>query len=1118
MRGLQPIRPVPPSTPSAAPHASTSAAGGSAGVKRAAAGSGARQVAAEGTAPKKTRQRPALSCQECRRLKLKCDRVWPCSSCRKRNCADICPSGVSKPPGRAVRIAAEFGALLRRVDELEAIVRELGAADRVPPPLQLEEATKRSTAITKDIEREIEAGGGSTAAESQQAGARHPGVAEEDDGMQQDEDEDEQEDKPAEEALKSVLVGVGSLSIAESGRTRFLGPAAGSAYYFEDDEDPSSASSSASRADSLAGGEDGARSLESPDGVTRYPHIQLGDRYPKASEIERLRGFLPDREEAQRLSENYWSYLSFQFTPVSASQYWDDYLPCAYTPHSPHGTKLACVFIVLALGCLFNPAAPPTPNAQAHTYFILSQTVLSAARYLANSTLAAIQTLQLTANYLLNYHDLKEGGESFFPMLGMALRMLVTQGLHRDGSSFGLSGEELNSRRRMFYELITLERMQAFISGRPYMISNAHFDTQFPDDADGYQTAKWKLGLLIGKVIDNAFSVATPSYGTILALDQDLRDLVASTPQGVRSGALPETAFVVKPNGIPQLPPPPPAREGEGLMSRMRAHTLDQMFSQVLFYLHKPGFAQALVNHPEEPLKSPWASSVAAVSLETAPYLLGVAKSWNALHPVGKRWWHVYFHAYAGSVAQASLVIKSPRSVLAGHAWRQVEDAVAIFEIAGSDGAPVAAFVPRLRILRDKAFLSLQNAISIPLGVGGQSPQDVGDALAEGTDASAWILSPPTRLQRRQRKKSTTPGSSSVGASGGDDPLRAASLEASSPVSPTAMDSSNAVLAEMLGETGALSAQAPPVSTRSLMTGPSEAQPYTPFDEPITGLPGRNGSVSSASGVGGVSSPPVAPSSAGVLSPDASALLAYHQQASAYAAAYGHSYHPQPPYPAPPSSEAGPSLPSGYRRPSSTTSPPAVPAGLAAAYHSSYPLDPALSSTQASSQQALAAYIAALQAHAAAGHAVPPFPPPYPAYSAFSSFMPPSQQHPPPPPPAAQVPLYPGARPTAALSTSSSSPSRAFSISSVSSPPAIGATPNSAASPPPPQFTFGTFATAFPTDAPAEGGQNAEGAGIDQLGWMAGQAEAGEPDLAWFNTLGGTSGASPLDWDKYSEP
>lgn len=33
------------------------------------------------------------SCAECRRLKAKCDRVFPCSNCRRRGCAVVCPDG-----------------------------------------------------------------------------------------------------------------------------------------------------------------------------------------------------------------------------------------------------------------------------------------------------------------------------------------------------------------------------------------------------------------------------------------------------------------------------------------------------------------------------------------------------------------------------------------------------------------------------------------------------------------------------------------------------------------------------------------------------------------------------------------------------------------------------------------------------------------------------------------------------------------------------------------------------------------------------------------------------------------------------------------------------------------
>jgi hypothetical protein len=35
-----------------------------------------------------------LSCAECRRLKLKCDKKVPCSSCVRRGCESICPCGV----------------------------------------------------------------------------------------------------------------------------------------------------------------------------------------------------------------------------------------------------------------------------------------------------------------------------------------------------------------------------------------------------------------------------------------------------------------------------------------------------------------------------------------------------------------------------------------------------------------------------------------------------------------------------------------------------------------------------------------------------------------------------------------------------------------------------------------------------------------------------------------------------------------------------------------------------------------------------------------------------------------------------------------------------------------
>ncbi|KAF8510385.1 hypothetical protein JB92DRAFT_2940430 [Gautieria morchelliformis] len=40
--------------------------------------------------PRKSR---AVACAECRRLKLKCDRAFPCLNCRRREVGNLCPHG-----------------------------------------------------------------------------------------------------------------------------------------------------------------------------------------------------------------------------------------------------------------------------------------------------------------------------------------------------------------------------------------------------------------------------------------------------------------------------------------------------------------------------------------------------------------------------------------------------------------------------------------------------------------------------------------------------------------------------------------------------------------------------------------------------------------------------------------------------------------------------------------------------------------------------------------------------------------------------------------------------------------------------------------------------------------
>ncbi|KAF9269469.1 hypothetical protein L218DRAFT_1072308 [Marasmius fiardii PR-910] len=71
------------------------------------------------------RARGALSCAECRRLKLKCDKTVPCSSCKRRGCSAICPNG-SLITGQGTRfVLADTEKLHEKISQMSDRIRLL---------------------------------------------------------------------------------------------------------------------------------------------------------------------------------------------------------------------------------------------------------------------------------------------------------------------------------------------------------------------------------------------------------------------------------------------------------------------------------------------------------------------------------------------------------------------------------------------------------------------------------------------------------------------------------------------------------------------------------------------------------------------------------------------------------------------------------------------------------------------------------------------------------------------------------------------------------------------------------------------------------------------------------
>ncbi|CAL1705458.1 unnamed protein product [Somion occarium] len=74
--------------------------------------------------PKKKRRRQALSCTECKRRKIKCDRAQPCGPCARRGEQHKCQWHIIEPMEKYVT-RAEFDELKSRVDELESILTQV---------------------------------------------------------------------------------------------------------------------------------------------------------------------------------------------------------------------------------------------------------------------------------------------------------------------------------------------------------------------------------------------------------------------------------------------------------------------------------------------------------------------------------------------------------------------------------------------------------------------------------------------------------------------------------------------------------------------------------------------------------------------------------------------------------------------------------------------------------------------------------------------------------------------------------------------------------------------------------------------------------------------------------
>ncbi|KAF7325994.1 hypothetical protein MKEN_00450300 [Mycena kentingensis (nom. inval.)] len=730
-----------------------------------------------------------LSCAECRRLKLKCDKTLPCSSCVRRGCESICPCGVLSA-GQGTRfILADTDALHDKIAEMSQRIRQLEEALAI---LQGAVTSDRHPLLAQDLLRiKFAAEAPKRASEGGEGKGAEPDI----------------------DAL-------GTLTLGDDGEVKYFGRSAGTEALLvaEDDSEDDRE-------------EDGAN----PDDTDL---ADIGDMFPTgghpdSTKLARLHALLPPREDALSLARSWLLHGALFFRPILEDELTGPFIDSVYARTDSEGDPhtLSALFFILALGALLDLRLPPY-NAQSERFYSAGRAALSLRAVCDAPNMNTVRAIGLMATY----HSL--GGRKFsrdsawclmsiaakisqsIGLRELAVVFLVSERICRRprlcslahgpangsektvGISFAAS-RKVTLQRTLFWDVFCSDVSNSLALGRPPAIPLSYVDCEYPTDEESTMTdlgeirpGFWRSKYVFSRDIwmglaEATLAAKTPVYDKVLELDRKVREL--SVPDSFK--------------------PYPTRADGEteyhSSSASLRGFYASQYRTVTMLYIHRSFYAQALLDHPENPLRSPFATSFLTAYRSASVLIKATAYQYDRCAEMAMRVWFLLQHAFSAAVIVGTVVTLSPKSSLATSALNDLALAVELFErtAAQSHRAKLAtAVLAKLRERAVRAYTTHSVASpSSPLSTGlsqvsspPQSPVPVSDEAATdeleifGGQKRVLALKQKQR-QKERRSKSITPDGPGLG--------RAAGL-----ISATPMD-----LSSFVGEGGCATSAPVPV-------------------------------------------------------------------------------------------------------------------------------------------------------------------------------------------------------------------------------------------------------------------------------------------------------------------
>ncbi|KAF8590791.1 hypothetical protein K439DRAFT_1627524 [Ramaria rubella] len=619
-----------------------------------------------GSMSKTSSKQPRLiACRECHRSKLRCDREYPCKSCIKRGCADICPNGIlvkkERPKASAVSAATLQGANDRLNDRVRVLEEALAAShsqlSSEPHPL-LTDRLYLSDPQAK------------------------PHGAEQDSSQNADGWDDE----------TASISAQGTLTFGTDGRATFHGIAANPEALLES-ETRESTSQYHANFSSLSSLPPELVELASmfPFGTPRPPS-------PSPDLKAMIITYLPSADKAWYLCDAWFENGAWLHDPVPRAEFVTHIFNPIYKSSSIEEISsdlIAVFFITLALGSLLD-LRQPFDHSATEPLFQLSCAAFCLEPIFKMTTIPSIQALHLILVYL--YTTNRQNLEYRWLTSSLLSRLLESSGLLRKSQHWTDNPQENERRCRTFWESYSLDVWQSFDSGRSPALSALHIQCQLPLDVDQsnagtnstYSTWKYQYRhRCLVPIMDEAFAAKAPNHATILRLDRKIRDF--EVPELLRSPG---------PNGLP----PPSFDDTLNIPPHLalQRHAVFCERELTLLHLHRSYLALALQNSPTNPLGNKYAASVFA-TYRSASLIVSATQDLTLKHSeLVSRIWAIWSAVFSAATVLGNIVIRSPNCQLSSSALVELGVATTMLETR-TVRSRAARVVPVVKQLKEKA-------------------------------------------------------------------------------------------------------------------------------------------------------------------------------------------------------------------------------------------------------------------------------------------------------------------------------------------------------------------------------------------------------------------------------